>query len=76
MDVHILEENFHSYTLHTRGFSPDTVRRNRNALRIFTKHTGIAEIDEATPDVVRRWIFEGRTRRNWSPATCRTYHKS
>ncbi len=76
MHVHLLEENFHSYTLHTRGFSPDTVRRNRNALRLFFKHSSVVEIEEATADVVRRWIFEGRTQRNWSPATCRTYHKS
>jgi site-specific recombinase XerD len=76
MHVHLLEESFHSYTLHTRGFSPDTVRRNRNAYRLFFKHCDIVEIEQATADVVRRWIFEGRTQRNWSPATCRTYHKS
>src|SRR5438045_1099943 len=67
MHVHLLEENFHSYTLHTRGFSPDTVRRNRNALRLFFKHCDIVEIEQATADVVRRWVFEGRTLRNWSP---------
>src|SRR6266571_3741849 len=76
MHVHLIEENFHSYTPHTRGFSPDTVRRNRNALRLFFNTCNIVEITQATADVVRRWIFEGRTRRNWSPATCRTYHKS
>jgi site-specific recombinase XerD len=76
MHVHLLEEAFHSYTLHTRGFSPDTVRRNHNALRLFFKDCGVVEIEAATTDVVRRWIFEGRTRRSWSPATCRTYHKS
>ncbi len=76
MDVHLLEEDFHSYTLHVRGFSPDTVRRNRTALRLFFRACGVVAIEDASHDVVRRWIFEGRTRRNWSAATCRTYHKS
>src|SRR6266851_465162 len=52
MHVHLIEENFHSYTLHTRGFSPDTVRRNRNALRLFFKHSSVVEIEDATADVV------------------------
>jgi len=76
MPIHMLEENFHSYTLHTRGFAPATVVRNRNALRLFINHCRIAEIEEATTDTIRRWMFEGRSQRNWSPATCRTYHKS
>ena len=76
MPIHMIEENFHSYTLHTRGFSPTTVARNRNTLRLFVNHCHITEIEEATTDTIRRWMFEGRKERNWSPATCRTYHKS
>jgi site-specific recombinase XerD len=76
MPIHILEENFHSYTLHTRGFSAGTVRRNRNALQLFINHCHISEIEEVSADILRRWMFEGRKARNWSPATCRTYHKS
>jgi site-specific recombinase XerD len=76
MPIHLIEEDFHSYTLHTRGFSPATVVRNRNALQLFINHCRVAEIEEVTADSVRRWMFEGRSHRNWSPATCRTYHKS
>jgi site-specific recombinase XerD len=76
MDVRLLEQQFHAYTLHVRGFARDTVRRNRNALQLFFKHSGVTDLSEVRPEMVRTWIFDGRTGRNWGTATCRTYWKS
>jgi site-specific recombinase XerD len=76
MDVHFLEQQFHAYTLHVKGFSPDTVRRNRNALRLLFRHSGVTDLSQVTSDMVRAWIFDGRTGREWGTATCRTYWKS
>jgi len=76
MDVRLLEQQFHAYTLHVKGFARDTVRRNRNALQLFFKHSGVTDLGEVCPEMVRTWIFDGRTGRNWGTATCRTYWKS
>lgn len=76
MDFRVLCDRFHAYTEVMRGFSRMTVRRNRNALSLFAKQSGISDHTEVTSDLVRNWIFMGRTERNWGAATCRTYHKS
>ena len=65
MDVQLLEQQFHGYTLHVRGFARDTVRRNHNALQFFFRHSGVTDLGEVRPEMVRTWIFDGRTGRNW-----------
>ena len=53
MDVRLLEQQFHAYTLHVKGFARDTLRRNRNALQLFFKHSGVTDLGEVRPEMVR-----------------------
>ena len=53
MDVRLLEQQFHAYTLHVKGFARDTVRRNRNALQLFFKHSGVTDLGEVHSEMVR-----------------------
>lgn len=76
MDFRILCDQFHAYTQVMRGLSRQTVRRNRNALSLFAKQTGVTSLADVNQDVVRNWIFQGRTAHNWGAPTCNTYHKS
>lgn len=76
MQIHLLAEKFHAYTRHIKGFSSDTVRRNRNAIRQFLAFAKITELEELDPNILRAWLLEGRTNRKWGASTFVTYHKS
>jgi site-specific recombinase XerD len=76
MDIRALGEQFNGYSSHIRGFSRHTIRRYRAALALFLRQTGISQVEQVTPEMVRTWFFLGRSNRNWSAVTFLTYHKS
>jgi len=76
MDMLVLVQQFYRYSSYIRGFSKHTIRRYRTALQLFLRETGVTQIEQITPEMVRAWFFQGRTDRGWSAVTFHTYHKS
>src|SRR6266851_2265710 len=76
MEIKTLSQRFCEEARHFRGYTEHTIRRYRTTVDLFSKQARIADIAEVTPTAVRDWFFHGRSERNWSAQTFRTYHKS
>jgi site-specific recombinase XerD len=76
MDIRVLGQQFYSYASHIRGFSQHTIRRYRFALEPFVRDTGVSHVEEVTSEMVRTWFYRGRSNKEWSASTFRTYYKS
>src|SRR5437879_11699379 len=76
MDIRVLGQQYESYGNYFRGFSAHTIRRYQNCLDLFQRETGVIEVEQVTPEMVRTWFFKGRTIRRWSAITFLTYYRS
>jgi site-specific recombinase XerD len=76
MDIQILHDRFCKYSRHFKGFSPETLRRYQVVFQFFIRNTGVRQLMEVDSATVRAFFLAGRTQRNWSAQTFRTYHKS
>ena len=76
MDIQVLVDRFCDYSIYIRGFSPTTILRYRRAVKLYSKHAGIKEIEQVNDDNVRNYLYYGRTERNWAANSFITYHKS
>lgn len=76
MDILILSEQFCAYSGSMRGYSKDTIRRYRYAIRGYCRLSGVKELSEVTEANLRAMFFAGRTECNWSVNTYIVYHKS
>ena len=76
MDIRVLGEQYYSYGNYLRGFSPHTIRRYKNCLDLFQRETGVIEVDQVTPEIIRTWFYKGRTVRGWSAITFLTYYRT
>ena len=76
MDIQLLSENFYDYSTYIRGYSKETIRRYRYAIKFYCKTENIKSIDEVTENNVKHFFIYGRMERNWSASTFITYHKS
>lgn len=76
MEITVLAQRFSEDARHFRGYTEHTIRRYRTNLLLFSKQSGVSEIAGVTPEAVRGWFFHGRSVRNWSAQTFRTYYKS
>src|SRR5713226_2043788 len=76
MDIRVLSQQFYSYASYIRGFSQATIKRYQNTLEPFRRETGVSDVEQVTPEMVRTWFFKGRTNRKWSASTFQTYYKS
>jgi len=76
MDIHVLKVRFCEHARHMKGFSAATIQRYEKVLELFARMAGVARLEDASPEAVRKFFFEGRTRRNWSAQTFRTYLKT
>jgi site-specific recombinase XerD len=76
MEISLLFEQFCEYSQYHRGYLPDTIARYRTGIRLFCRTTGVRDIAECTDQLIRRFFHEGSSKRNWSPATFRTYYNT
>ena len=76
MKIDTLLGQFCDYSTYMRGYAPETIRRYKEAVRCFTKITGVENIQQANENHVRSFFLYGRTERNWTPGTFITKHKS
>ncbi len=76
MDIRVLGQQYESYGNYFRGFSPHTIRRYQNCLDLFQRETGVIEVEQVTPEMIRTWFFKGRTIRGWSATTFLTYYRT
>jgi site-specific recombinase XerD len=76
MDLSILSRQFCEESALMRGYSPDTIKRYKTAVHLFSKHAAVTDIAECTQEKVREYFFRGRGQRHWSAGTFLTYHKS
>jgi site-specific recombinase XerD len=76
MDIQLLAEEFCDYSSYIKGYSKETIRSYRSAIKFFSKFLEITKIEDISEENVRRFFLNGRINRNWKPATFLTYHKS
>ncbi len=76
MYINILCEQLCEHATYFRGYSPETTKRYRMAMRLFQTSMGVQDISECTPQVVREFFYRGRAERHWSAQTFLTHHKS
>ncbi|CAL2093289.1 putative Tyrosine recombinase XerA [Tenacibaculum sp. 190524A02b] len=76
MDIHILAEQFCDYSLYIKGYSKETIRSYRTAIKFFCKSLNITNVEEINEQNTRQFFINGRIERNWQPRTFLTYHKS
>ncbi|MFA7309197.1 MAG: tyrosine-type recombinase/integrase [Patescibacteria group bacterium] len=76
MEIENLLTQFCDYSLHIRGYTPDTIKRYKFAIRFFWKHAQPVNVGAVTPTMVQDWFLWGRVQRHWSASGCVTYHKS
>ena len=58
------------------NYLPQTIRGYRVVFKFFIKQTGVTTLQEVTPELVKKFFFDGRTKRNWSPTTFINYRKT
>lgn len=76
MDIHILAQEFYDHSTYIRGYSPNTIRRYKSVIKLFSRSTGAITIDQITSQMVHSFFINGRAQKNWSPNTFICYHKS
>ncbi len=76
MDIDILSRKFCDYSLAIKGFSLNTIKRYKQAIRYYRQFANITNIEEITVDNVRAMFFDGRINRGWRPNGFLHYHKS
>ena len=59
-----------------KNFQPATINGYRHAFRLFAKITGVTQMEDLNKQVIEQFLYEGRTTRNWSVVTFRSYHKN
>jgi len=58
-----------------KNFQPATLNGYRHCFRLLVKMTGVEKIEHLSPDIIERFLYDGRITRKWSVCTFRTYHK-
>jgi site-specific recombinase XerD len=58
-----------------KNFQPATIRGYRTTFALFEKMTGIKSLQTLSPELIERFLYDGRIDRKWSVCTFRTYHK-
>lgn len=76
MDIHLAAAQFYDYSLYIKGFSPQTIRRYRHAIKYYTSFAHVTTLNEISFASIRSMFFHGGMERQWRPATYRSYHKS
>jgi site-specific recombinase XerD len=74
--MQIAARQFYEYSISIRGFSKDTIRRYRYAIRSYCAFTGIEDITLVTNENIRALLYYGRNERKWSVNTYIVHQKS
>lgn len=78
MDDRHLELLFVHYLQHGqifRNYAVATVKAYQSSFQFFLKQTGCKTLNEATREVMEKYLYDGRLTRNWSAVTFRQHHK-
>jgi len=76
MEILELKDRFCEHAQFIKGMLPSTIRRYQTVLKLFVRRSGILRLEDATPEAVRKFFFEGRTRYGWGAQTFHSYHKT
>lgn len=76
MTIQTIAQQFYDYSIHIKGYSPQTIRRYKYVIDQYCKYSSINNIENVTPENIRSLFFYGRTTRNWSANTSIIFHKT
>lgn len=76
MEIKTLLVKFCDYSLYIRGYSPDTIKRYKQAINSFCHQAGITSIEAVNGDNVRNYFYNGRIELKWKANTFICYHKT
>lgn len=76
MQLLMLMERFCEDASYMKGYTAATLKRYRAGIRLFSKLMQVDDTAAVTPEVVRRFFFDGRSTRHWSASTFITYRKT
>ncbi|MBS1595579.1 MAG: tyrosine-type recombinase/integrase [Bacteroidetes bacterium] len=76
MDIQLLARRFCEYSLHIRGYSPDTIKRYRQIIACYARRSGIISIGQVTEQSLRDFFLDGRVSRGWRPRTFISFYQS
>jgi site-specific recombinase XerD len=76
MNIQHALHQFCEYSQFIRGYSKSTIARYRSTIGFFIKTARVNDVSEVTDQVVRQFLWFGRTQRNWQASSFITYHKS
>lgn len=65
MDLEILTHKFYDYSHYIRNYSPATIRRYRQSIRLYQRYAELKNIEDINETNFRAFIFHGRTERKW-----------
>jgi site-specific recombinase XerD len=69
MDIELLSRKFYDYSLYMRGYTKNTIRGYRGAIRYYAKFAHLRYIEEVTEQNVHAFFVYGRVERKWSART-------
>lgn len=74
MNIQSLAQRYCEHARYMLGYSPDTIRKYRGIINLYTKVTGIESVEHITNKNMREFFLHGRTVRNWAPRTFVNFH--
>lgn len=76
MDIQIAGRKFYDYSNYIKGYSVPTIRRYRQVLNYYCRHSGVTQTEQVTLENVRNLFYYGRTSQKWNSNTFIVYHKT
>lgn len=76
MTIQTIAQQFYDYSIHIKGYSPQTIKRYKYVIDQYFKYSSITKIENATTENIRSLFFYGRTARKWSANTSIIFHKT
>jgi site-specific recombinase XerD len=76
MEIKTLLSRFCDYSLYIKGYSPDTIKRYKQAINSYCSQASISRIEEVSGDNVRNYFYNGRIELKWKANSFICYHKT
>lgn len=76
MIIQTIAQQFYDYSIHIKGYSPQTIRRYKYVIEKYCKYSCVTAIENVTAENIRSLFFYGRTDRHWSANTSIIFHKT
>ncbi len=58
-----------------KNFQPATIKSYRSTFSFFAKASNVETLSDLSPEIIEKFLLDGRTKRNWSVVTFRSYLK-